>query len=176
MLRTMKTSFYTHSFDLNRLFQANRTSADVWNDCLLLAKAYHQKHGKWITQTELQKQTKGKYPLHSQSIQAVCHKYLWNRDSIKKAREKGLSTARYPYKRKHHFNTKWAKDGFKVDENGKVELSLGIHGGKRQQPITIWIKKVPVGQIKEIELIFDRHLMVCLSYEDGRLGMQLAEE
>jgi len=95
MMRTLKTTFMTNSFDLERLFACNRASADVWNDCLEIAKQYHLEHGKWITKTELQKATKGNYPLHSQSIQAVCHKYLWSRDNTKKAKNKGVSTARY---------------------------------------------------------------------------------
>jgi hypothetical protein len=37
---------------------------------------------------------------------------------------------------------------------------LWIHGrGKRQEPVTVWVKNVPVGKIKEIELIDDRKLM-----------------
>ncbi len=98
----------------------------------------------------------------------MCHKYLWSRDNTKRAKDKGVSTARYPYKQKKYYNTKWAKDGFKVYEKGKIELSLGIQEGKRQQPIVIWIKHIPVGQIKEIELIYDRKLVVCLSYDDGK--------
>ncbi len=157
----------TNSFDLERLFACNRASAHVWNDCLEIAKQYHVKRGKWITKTELQKATKGNYPLHSQSIQAVCHKYLWSRDNAKKAKDKGVSTARYPYKQKKYYNTKWAKDGFNMQENGKIELSLGIQNGKRVKPIVVWIKQIPPGQVKEIELIFDRKLMLCLSYDDG---------
>ena len=163
----MKTTFITNSNDLERLFACNRTSARIWNDCLEIAKQYHLEQGKWITKTELQKATKGKYFLHSQSIQAVCHKYLWSRDNTKKAKDKGISTTRYPYKQKKHYNTKWAKDGFTLYANGKLELSLGIQNGKRVKPIVVWIKKLPLGQVKEIELIFDRTLMFCLSYEDG---------
>jgi len=170
MIRTMKTTFITNSFDLERLFACNRASAQVWNDCLAIAKQYYVEHGKWITKTELQKATKGNYPLHSQSIQAVCHKYLWSRDNTKKAKDKGVSATRYPYKQKKHYNTKWAKDGINIHENGKIELSLGIHNGKRVKPIVVWVKNVPQGQVKEIELVFDRTLMLCLSYEDGNQG------
>ena len=91
MYRTVKTLFRASKKDIDRLFECNRISAQIWNDCLTIAKSYAQKNnGKWINQTELQKQTKGKYPIHSQSIQAVCHKYLNARDSAKKAKQKGL--------------------------------------------------------------------------------------
>ncbi|MCG7337660.1 transposase, partial [Sporosarcina sp. ACRSM] len=75
---------------------------------------------------------------------------------------------KYPYKRKNHFNTKWANNGFKVFENGKIQLSMGKVEGKLQAPLILWIKELPKGKIKEIELIFDRQLMLSMAYEDGQ--------
>jgi putative transposase len=49
--------------------------------------------------------------------------------------QKGIKTTRYPYKNKSHYNTKWAKDGFNVNENGKIELSMGNHDGKERNPL-----------------------------------------
>ena len=56
------------------------------------------------------------------------------REVTRKAIEKGGKTAKYPYKQKAHYNTKWAKDGFKVYPSGKIELSMGNHDGKREKP------------------------------------------
>ena len=92
---------------------------------LELAKETHLKTGKWITKSELQKGTKGIFPIHSQSVQAVCHKYLFARDAALEARKAGYKN-KYPYKQKKHFNTKWANNGFKVFENGKIAI---IDGG-----------------------------------------------
>jgi putative transposase len=60
-----------------------------------------------------------------------CHKYLFARQSAHHAAQQG-HPARYPYKKKKYFPTELVKvkDGFKVDESGKIELSLGIHYGK----------------------------------------------
>src|SRR5690606_24282798 len=120
-------------------------------ECLQLSRNYYLTHGKWISRSEIQKQTKGRFHLHSQSIQAVCHKYLFARDSAYQAVQKGLKTARYPYRTKIHYNTKWAKDGFKVTERGTIALSMGNHHGKREKPIVIHTAGLPEGQIKEIE-------------------------
>lgn len=166
MIRTAKVYFRTAKTDLNRLFDCNRTSAMVWNDSLNIARAHHQITGKWITKTELQKATKGKYPIHSQSIQAVCHKYLWARDNAKKARDKGYKV-RYPWRNKKNYPTKWVKDGLTVHSNGKIKLSMGNWEGKRQKPIVVYVKSLPQGCIKEIELIWDRKLMLAISYDDG---------
>jgi putative transposase len=93
----------------------------VWNDCLKIAKQHYK-----INKTELQKLTKAKYPIHSQSIQAVVHEYIWARDAAREARKQGITTARSPYKQKKNFNTKWAKDGFKIYENGKSKMDVSV--------------------------------------------------
>jgi putative transposase len=101
----------------------------------------------------------------------VCHKYLFARDSAKKARDKGYKN-KYPYKKKDYYNTKWANNGFKVIEGGKIELSMGTKDGKRQKPIIIKTKKLPKGEIKEIELLYDNGLMFSISYDDEIEGIE----
>lgn len=154
--------------NLDRLFACNRISAQVWNDCLNLAKEHFQQSGNWIDRGTLHFMTKGQYPIHSQSIQAVYEKYLTARENAQKARALGHNHIHYPYKKKQHFNTRWKKDGFRIDDHGKIELSLGLSDGKRQKPIVLWLKKLPPGTIKELELIYDRGLQLAIAYDDGQ--------
>lgn len=167
MIRVQIVYFQASDRNMDRLFACNRESARVWNECLQLSKDHYTTHGKWITRSEIQKQTKGRFHLHSQSIQAVCHKYLFARDSAYQAVQKGVKTARYPYKTKKHYNTKWAKDGFKVADSGTIELSKGNHQGRREEPIVLHTAGLPAGKIKEIELCYDNGLYLAVSYEDG---------
>ena len=168
MIRCHKTSFYASRKTIDKLFECNRISAQIWNDGLAVAKDYSLSNGgKWIGKSKLQAALKGKYPLHSQSIQAVCHKYLFSRDAAYKARLKGYKDNKYPYKTKKHFNTKWVDKAFKILPSGRIELSMGNYNGKRQQALVIWCKNIPSGDIKEIELIYDRGLKVSMSYDDG---------
>ncbi|GLH64303.1 transposase [Parageobacillus sp. G301] len=167
MLRGQKVFFRASKADLDRLYACNRESARVWNECLRLAKEHFLQHGCWITKSELQKQTKRKFHLHSQSIQSVCHKYLFARQAAHQAIQQG-HPARYPYKKKKYFPTKWVKDGFKVYENEKIELSMGIHHGKREKPIVVYVSHLPKGTIKEIECCFDHGLYLAVTYEDGQ--------
>lgn len=166
MIRAHKTKFFATRKNIDRLFECNRISGEIWNDVLEIAKMHYLTNGKWINKTQLQAATKGKYPVHSQSIQAVCHKYLFARDSAKKARDKGYLDTKYPYKKKKHFNTKWADLGYKIYENGKIELSLG----RGRSPIIVWVKpdNLPEGKIKEIELSYDNGLHLSMSYDDGK--------
>ena len=52
-------------------------------------------------------------------------------------------------------------------EGKKLILSMGDWNGKRQPKLTLKLPKVPVGQVKEVELVYDRKWFVCLSYDDG---------
>ena len=45
---------------------------------------------------------------------------------------------------------------------------MGNFVGKRQAHLILWIKEVPTGQIKEIELTIDRQLMLSIAYENGQ--------
>lgn len=166
MIRVVKTQFRASKQDLDRLFECNRISGRIWNDCLKIARKHHKKTGKWVCKTELQQELKQKYPLHSQSIQGVAHKYLQARTGAHQARIKGYNT-RYPYKEKKNFPTKWAKDGYQIKENGKIELSRGNWQGKRQKPLVVHVSKVPSGSIKEIELVWDNGLFLAISYDDN---------
>lgn len=181
MIKCIKLSFKTDKSTLDKLFECNRISALIWNDCLLISKnyalnnTYINNEGKtiksWINKTELQKQLKNKYQLHSQCIQAVAHKYIFARDSIHKTKLKGISTSRYPYKQKKNYNTKWVDKAFTIYPNGILELSMG-NGNPRPNPLKLKINMnilngINISSIKEIELIYDRKLMLSISYEDG---------
>ena len=167
MIRVKKTTFRTAKTDLDRLFACNRESARVWNDCLSHAKEYHKQKGKWIDRKELQTLTRGRYHLHSQSIQSVQERYLEARKNALRAKQAGYDHIRYPYKTKGHYPTRWKKDGFVIHPNGKIELKMGVHQGKREKAILVYVSTIPSGRVKEIELIWDLKLMLAISYEDG---------
>jgi putative transposase len=165
MYRTMKTPFYASSTTIQRLFDIRRLSGIIWNDCVQIARYYYRLGGKWISQTDLQKELKGLYPLHSQTVQGVAHKFLQAREGAKKAREKGHNT-RYPWRHKFVFNPKWVDKAFTIVGN-KLTLSMGDWNRKSQKKITLTLPKVLSEQVKEVELVFDRKWYVCLSYDDG---------
>ncbi|MGG3990094.1 transposase, partial [Bacillus smithii] len=91
MYRGQRVYFSASNGTIQQLMECNRISAQIWNDCLTEARNYYLTHQKWIGKSQLQKRLKGKYHLHSQSIQAVAHKYLFARDSTI---QKGIKTAK----------------------------------------------------------------------------------
>ncbi|MED4988770.1 hypothetical protein [Parageobacillus toebii] len=68
--------------------------------------------------------------------------------------------ARYPYKKKKYFPTKWVKDGFKVYENGKIELSMGIHHGKREKPIVVYVSHLPKEKKSNRTMVLSIHAKI----------------
>ena len=166
MYRTMKTTFRASPKTNQQLFDVRRICGEIWNDCVQLARLYYRLGGKWITKTQLQSELKGLYPIHSQTIQAVAHKFLDAREGTKEARQKGYKQTKYPWKQKHVFNPKWVDRAFSLDGK-KLTLSMGDWNGKRQSKLSIELPKVPKGLVKEVEFVFDRKWFVCLSYDDG---------
>ena len=81
-VKVIQTSFTATPEDIDRLFACNRISAMIWNKVLELAKEYAlANNGKWAGKTYLQTATRDIYPLHSQSVQAVVHNYLFARNA-----------------------------------------------------------------------------------------------
>ena len=167
MIRCKKINFTTNRENLDKLFQCNRLSAEVWNNVLTIAKCYSlENNGKWIGKTKLQEELKKIVPMHSQSIQAVAHKYINSRTAAKEAKNKGLDN-RYPWRKKKNFNTKWVDKAYSIFDSGRIELSLGA----KRSPIVLYVDKEIVkmrDSIKEIELIYDRKLMLSFSYQDNK--------
>ncbi|RBW68349.1 RNA-guided endonuclease InsQ/TnpB family protein [Bacillus taeanensis] len=163
MYRTMKVPFSASSTTIQKLFDIRRLCAVVWNDCVQIARYYYRLGGGWITKSDLQKELKGLYPLHSQTVQAVAHKFLQAREGAQKARKAGFNV-RYPWKHKFVFNSEWVGESFTL-QGKRITLSLGIWNGKRQPKIILKLPKVPPGNVKEVELVYNRKWLICLSYE-----------
>ena len=70
-----------------RLKAAQQEAAQVWNQCMELHKQARMTHARWPGRDELQRATKGKVRLHSQSVQMVVHAFLANIDTTRKLRK-----------------------------------------------------------------------------------------
>ena len=81
-----------------------------------------------MNQTALQKQTKGKYELHSQSVQMVCQAFLANIDSTSANRRQGIKDMKYPWRTKQFYPVSWAAQSVKFD--GKI-LTLPMGRGRK---------------------------------------------
>ncbi len=107
-----------------RLKAAQLESALVWNECMEAHRQCRFNQTNWLNQTALQKLTKGKHELHSQSVQLVCQAFLANVDSTKANRRAGIKNMKYPWRNKKFYPVSWAAQSVKY-KDGRITLPMG---------------------------------------------------
>jgi putative transposase len=156
--------------NLNYLYECNRESARIWNDCIKLSKESWTIKQIYSDQNYFQQIFKLGYSkiLTVKSMQLISKKYLSCVRGIQQARKAGRSDLRYPYKEKKNFNTLYDHLIFKIDyKKGTIKLSkpklLGETKQIIQKPIIIYAKSIPQNVVI-IEVKYDNGLKLCLNY------------
>ena len=109
----------------SRLKAAQMEAAQVWNACMETHKAARQTHAQWPGRNELQQATKGKYALHSQSIQMVVHAFLANVETTRHLRKTHPHMKmKYPWRTKRFYPVKWPAQAVSK-EKGRMILPMG---------------------------------------------------
>ena len=100
-------------------------AAQVWNACVEMHLTARLDHAPWPGRSALQKATKGRFALHSQSIQMVVHAFLANIDTTRQLRQSHPEMQmKYPYKEKRFYPVHWPMQS--VSREGKrVVLPMG---------------------------------------------------
>jgi putative transposase len=119
-----------------RLYEAQQEAARVWTVCRDLHLTARQQHSHWPDRHELQQATKGRFALHSQTVQMVCHQFLANVDATRQLRQTNRKI-RYPYKDKRFFPLSWPAQAVSV-ERGRIVLPMG-----RSRPSLVLHLKLP---------------------------------
>src|SRR6266700_1573323 len=108
-----------------RMKAAQMEAAQVWNSCCELHQEARQTRSKWPGQDELQRATKGRFALHSQSVQMVVHAFLANIETTRKLRATHPNMRmKYPWKTKRFYPVHWPAQAVSV-ERGRVVLPMG---------------------------------------------------
>jgi putative transposase len=111
-----------------RLRAAQMEAARVWNVCRELHQEARLGHQPWPDRDGLQRATKGgKFALHSQSIQMVCHQFLANVETTRQLKPTH-PRLRYPYKPKQYMTVQWPAQA--VARQGK-RLILPLGRGRK---------------------------------------------
>jgi putative transposase len=106
-----------------RLYVAQHEAACVWTVCRDRHLAARQQHRRWPDRDELQQATKGRFALHSQSVQMICHQFLANVETARELRHTNRKI-RYPYKDKRFYPVSWPAQAVSV-ERGRIVLPMG---------------------------------------------------
>jgi putative transposase len=98
-------------------------AAQVWNACCELHKTARLAHTKWPGRNELQKATKGRFALHSQSVQMIVHAFLANVLATRQLKPSNPKM-KYPWKTKRFYPVMWPAQAVSR-EHGRVVLPMG---------------------------------------------------
>ncbi len=108
-----------------RLKAAQMEAAQVWNSCCELHKQARAIHSMWPGRDELQQATKGRFALHSQSIQMIVHAFLATIGATRTLRATyPKMRMKYPWKTKRFHPVYWPAQAVSV-EQGRVVLPMG---------------------------------------------------
>ena len=128
-----------------RLYTAQQEAARVWTVCRDQHLAARQQHTPWPDRDDLQRATKGRFALHSQTIQMICHQFLANVDATRELRTVNHKI-RYPYKDKRFFPLYWPAQAVSV-ERGRIVLPMGR--GRRSLVFKLKLDE-PIGSVKVV--------------------------
>ncbi|WP_252180265.1 RNA-guided endonuclease TnpB family protein [Endozoicomonas sp. 4G] len=128
--------------------QVRLEAARLWNDIVRLHRYIRKRHWKWPTESKMKAHIKGKYALHSQTIQKLVEKLYDSIDSTQTKREKGDKKARYPWKCKKKFQTVTWKQSAIRRKGNRLNLSNGR--GVKGLSIKIPLDQLPQGKNKKI--------------------------
>lgn len=147
------TRIYRLKYQLQTAFEqlktAQQEAAAVWNTCVEAHKECRINQTKWLSQTDLQKLTKGKFHLHSQSVQMVCQAFITNIDSTKENRRRqGNKIMKYPWRHKHFYPVSWAAQAVKY-QSGRLILPMG----RGREPLVLKINIE--GEIGAVSLVWN---------------------
>lgn len=137
-----------------KVFEVRKEAGRLWTDIVVAHKeirkqSFENKEIKWPSCNDMQKEYKGKYNLHSQTIQGIIQKFYANIDTALTNRKKGDKKARLPYRSKFVYNPIFKQAAIKI-MNNRIRLSV-----KDKQ--YIWLN-IPVidGKIVQAELGFNK--------------------
>lgn len=121
-----------------RLYDAQLEAARVWNLCRDIHRKARQQGTRWPNRDDLQKATRGRFALHSQTVQMICHAFLANIETTRQVKKQN-PRMRYPYKEKRFYPLLWPAQAVCV-EPGRVVLPMG-----RRHPSLVLRVSMPAG-------------------------------
>ena len=70
---------------------ARRATGDLWMRLIKIHRFYRRRHRSWPTESQLKAHFKRRFPLHSQTIQAIIEKFCATLDGVRTKSKHGDS-------------------------------------------------------------------------------------
>ncbi len=127
-----------HKRQAARICVGQKEAARAWTVCRDAHLAARQERGPWPNRDALQKATKGRFALHSQSVQMVTHAFLANVDTAQQLRSQGRTEIRYPYQDKTFYPLMWPAQAMHLEEK-RIVLPMGRRRPSLVLPRPKWL-------------------------------------
>jgi putative transposase len=151
--------------------QALRSEAGrLWTDLIHLHTAARA-HGEWLSSNDLEQATKGgQYALHSQTVQALCQKFVANVETAtvlrqQEMQETGRVQTRYPHHDTPYQTVVWKDQALTILPAGQLRLPYGA----QRPPLLLPLPKEYAGvNLRRVELTWRAdHYELCLTIDTG---------
>jgi len=123
MIKARHHILHPTSEQCDLLKQVQQEAAACWNAVVAEAKAHYDAGGGWISKNDLQKRLKGRFALHSQTVQGLVDRFCGNRQTAAENRRMGLDT-NYPWREKRFVTVPFKQMAIRCSTGGTVQLSL----------------------------------------------------
>jgi len=120
-----------------------REAARSWNAVVNLHRTIYNRYGIWLTGGQLKEFFKGRFQLHSQSVQALVELYEETCRRTNDLRKNGETSWRYPWRKKYYFAVTWKKAAITFKDahiclsNGRGREPLKLKLPARIDPATV---------------------------------------
>jgi putative transposase-like DNA-binding protein len=126
-MKTVRVYQLTHLAPMlfQRLKEAHMEAARVWNACMQTHQQARLGHTTWPGEQDLRDLVRGRYALHSQSIQAVVRTFVTTIATTRELRKKHPSMRmKYPWREKRFYPVSWPAQAVSK-QHGRVILPMG---------------------------------------------------
>lgn len=174
--KTIKLKISCSNYDLNRLYQCNKESAKIWNECIKQNQILYKSQKKLMNKKQLQEFVRDLY-IDTKIIPArvklvISRKVYEAYKSISKARKQGRIDEQYPYKMKKFYSTEWNRSVviFPNYNLNIIKLTTSQYMGKDNKKhngkqIILKFKTNIPKNIKTLKLIYEHgSFYACISY------------
>jgi putative transposase len=147
-----ETTVFTYRMSLSstdwaKASAARRAAGDLWTRLVKIHRFCRKRHWPWPTEAQRKAHFKRRFPLHSQTVQALIEKFCATIDGVRTKRQHGDKTARYPFRTRRYFNPIFKGQALKVQSQ---HLLLPL--GRGRESIRVRLPKRPPGRIVQAEL------------------------
>lgn len=125
----------------------------VWNMVCFVHRLIYAAYHIWLGEAAMKEFVKGRFRIHSQSVQAIVELYFECCNRTKELREKGETEWRYPHRKKFFFTVTWKELGITVDG---AYLCLSNGRGREALRIKLPVRLRGVG-IRQVQLVWHRN-------------------